>query len=215
MRISPSIIASDYQNEQALESNLRLLEKAQASMVHLDVMDGKYVANKTFDHNFVDNIKNKTWLLADVHLMVENPDKVVDDYIKAGADIITVHINKCKNLIETLKKIKSKNVLSGVALNPKDSTMKLIDILKTGLVDIVLVMGVEPGACGQSFIPGTGEKVAEIREMSRDCLIEVDGGVTLKNAKMLKKMGANILVSGSAIFSSNDICKAIKQFKRI
>ena len=214
MRISPSIIATDYKNEKTLTEMLGLLEKAQASMVHLDVMDGKYVKNKTFDHTFVDSIKNKTWLMADVHLMVENPDKVVDDYIAAGADIITVHFSQCKDLVATLKKIKSKNVLAGVAINPNESSMKLIDILKTGLVDIVLVMGVEPGACGQTFIPGMGEKVAEIRELSRDVLIEVDGGVTLKNAKMLHKMGANILVSGSAIFGSKDIKKAIKDFKR-
>ena len=215
MRISPSIIATDYKNEKTLTEMLGLLEKAQASMVHLDVMDGKYVKNKTFDHTFVDSIKNKTWLMTDVHLMVQNPDEVVDDYIKAGSDIITVHINQCKNLEETLKKIKAKNLLTGVALNPKDSSMKLIDILKTGLVDIVLVMGVEPGACGQEFIPGMGEKVAEVREMSKNVLIEVDGGVTLKNAKMLKKMGANILVSGSSIFGAKDPRKAVGQFKRI
>lgn len=215
MRISPSIIATDYRNEEMLNSSLHALEKAQASMLHLDVMDGKYVKNKTFDHEFVDSIKNKTWLLLDVHLMVENPDEVVDKYIKAGADIISVHLNQCKNLVATLKKIKSKNVLTGVVLNPKDQTIKLIDILKTGLVDIVVVMGVEPGSCGQTFIPGMGEKVAEVRELSRDVLIEVDGGVTLKNAKMLKKMGANILVSGSTIFDSKDIKKTIKLFKKI
>jgi len=215
MRISPSIIAADYKNEQKLNEALRMLEKAQASMVHLDVMDGKYVQNKTFDHTFVDSVKNKTWLMADVHLMVENPDDVVDDYIKAGADIITVHLNQCKNLTGTLKRIKTKNVLAGVALSPKDASIKLFDILKTGLVDIVLVMGVEPGSCGQTFIPGMGEKVAEIREMSKNVLIEVDGGVTIKNAKMLKKMGANILVSGSCVFSAKDPQKAIKQFRRI
>ena len=215
MRISPSIIATDYKNEENLKQTLQTLEKSQASMIHLDVMDGKYVKNKTFDQEFVDKLKNKTWLMLDVHLMVENPDEVVDKYIKAGADIVSVHFDKCKNLVATLKKIKSKNVLTGVVINPKDPSIKLIDILKTGLVDIIVIMGVEPGSCGQTFIPGMGEKVAEVREMSRDVLIEVDGGVTLKNAKMLRKMGANILVSGSAIFDSKDIKKTIKQFKKI
>lgn len=213
LRVSPSIIATNYKNEASLNEALRSLEKAQASMVHLDVMDGKYVKNKTFDHQFVDNLKNKTWLMLDVHLMVENPDEVVDDYIKAGADIISVHFDKCKNLEATLKKIKAKNILTGVAINPKDPTIKLKDILKTGLVDIVLVMGVNPGACGQAFIPGMGEKVAEIREMDRNVLIEFDGGVTIKNAKLLGRLGANILVSGNTIFSSKDIKKTIRQLR--
>ena len=215
MRVSPSIIAVDYKNEQKLNDALKMLEKAQASMVHLDVMDGKYVKNKTFDHQFVDGIKNKTWLMADVHLMVKNPDDVVENYIKAGADIITVHFNATKDLEGTLKKIKAKNLLAGVALSPADPAECLEKILKTGLVDIVLVMGVEPGACGQEFIPGMGEKVAAVREMSRNVLIEVDGGVTLKNAKMLKKMGANILVSGSFVFKAEDPKKAIASFKKV
>ena len=209
LRISPSIIATNYNDPKELEKTLRILERAQASMVHLDVMDGIYVKNKTFNHEFVDMIKNETWLMLDVHLMVDKPDEEVDKYIKAGADIITVHYDRCKDIISTLKKIKSKNILAGIALNPKDPTIKLRDILKTGLVDIVLVMGVNPGAYGQTFIPGMGEKVAEIREMDRNVLIEFDGGVTIKNAKMLAKMGVNILVSGNTIFKSKDIKKTI------
>ena len=215
IRVSPSLIATDYKNEENLEKTLHLLEKSQASMIHLDVMDGKYVKNKTFDHEFVDKLKNKTWMMLDVHLMVENPDEVVDKYIKAGADIISVHFDKCKDLTGTLKKIKSKNVLTGVVLNPKDPTIKLKEILKTGLVDIVMVMGVNPGSYGQTFIPGMGEKVAEIREMDRSVLIEVDGGVTLKNARMLSRMGANILVSGSTIFASKNVKKTIRVLRRI
>lgn len=214
-RVSPSIIAVDYKDPVVLNNTLRALEKAQASMIHLDVMDGIYVPNKTFDEKFVDEIKNKTYLMLDVHLMVDKPDEVVDKYIKAGADIITVHYNRCKDIVATLKKIKAKNILTGVALNPKDPTIKLKDLLKSGLVDIVLVMGVEPGACGQAFIPGMGEKVAEIREMDKNVLIEFDGGVTLKNARMLRTMGASILVSGNTIFSSKDIKKNIRQLRFI
>lgn len=213
-RISPSIIATNYKDQDQLEKTIALLERSQASMIHLDVMDGIYVKNKTFDETFVDELKNKTWLMLDVHLMVDKPDEVVDKYIKAGADIISVHFDRCKNLVETLKKIKAKNVLSGVVINPKIPTIKLKDILKTGLVDIVLVMGVEPGAYGQTFIPGMGEKVAELREMDKNVLIEFDGGVTLRNAKILRKMGANILVSGSAIFQSKDPKKTIKQLRK-
>lgn len=154
IKISPSIIATDYTNDEVLFKALEDIEKAGATFVHLDVMDGVYVKNKTFDHTFIDKIKDKTQLLLDVHLMVENPDKLIDKYADAGADIISVHMDACKDVIQTLKHIKEKNVLTGIALNPKTPVIKIKDILETGLVDIVLVMGVKPGACGQAFIPG-------------------------------------------------------------
>lgn len=213
IRISPSIIAVDYNNDEVLTKSLEDIEVAGAHFVHLDVMDGKFVKNKTFDYKFLDKIKDKTKLMLDVHLMVENPDAVVDKYIDAGADILTVHYEATKNIEETLKKIKSKNVVAGLAINPSTPALKIKDLLSKGIVDLVLVMGVEPGACGQTFIPGSAEKVAEIREMDKRVFIEIDGGVTVKNSNILRKMGANILVSGATVFNSKNIKKTIRQLK--
>ena len=213
IRISPSILCIDYNDNIVLKLALDKIEQSGANMVHLDVMDGKFVTNKTFDHKLVDKIKDMTSLMLDVHLMVENPYEVISDYAKAGADIITVHYEACKNLEETLKLIKSKNVLAGVAINPKTPALKLKDILATGLVDVVTVMGVNPGASGQSIIPGSAEKVAEIRDMDKHVYIQIDGGVTLKNVSILRRMGANIIVSSKAIFEAKNMKKAIKILK--
>lgn len=213
IRISPSILCLDYNDDIVLKLALEKIERSGANMVHLDVMDGKFVPNKTFDHKLVDKIKDLTSLMLDIHLMVENPYEKIESYAKAGADLITVHYEACKNLEETLKLIKSKNVLAGVAINPKTPALKLKDILKTGLVDVVTVMGVNPGASGQTIIPGSAEKVAELREMDKRVYIEIDGGVTLKNVSILRKMGANIIVSSKAIFEAKDMKKAIKTLK--
>lgn len=213
IRVAPSILAIDYNNDEVLFKALEDIEKAGANFVHLDVMDGVFVKNKTFDHRLVDKIKDKTNLLLDVHLMVQNPDKVIDDYAKAGADILTVHYEACENIEATLKKIKEKNIVTGVALSPKTPAFKIKDLLGTGLVDVVVIMGVKPGAYGQKFIPGMAEKVAEIREFNRNVFIEIDGGVTVKNSKILRKMGANIIVSSAAIFNSKNMKKTIKQLK--
>lgn len=213
IRVSPSIIATDYKDDKKLKENLELIERAGANFVHLDVMDGKFVQNTTFDHTFVDKVRGMTGLLLDCHLMVENPDDVVQNYISAGADIITVHFEATKDLPSTLKKIKDANIISGIAINPKTSVFKIKELLDSGLVDVVLVMGVNPGACGQTFIRGMAEKVAEVRELNKKVFIEIDGGVTLKNAKILRKMGVNIIVSGSLIFSSKNIRKTIRALK--
>lgn len=214
IRISPSILCLDYNNDIVMQMALEKIERSGANMVHLDVMDGKFVENKTFDHKLVSKIKDMTTLMLDVHLMIENPIAKIENYANAGADIITVHYEACGDkLEETLKLIKSKNVLAGVAINPRTPALKLKDILKTGLVDIVTVMGVKPGASGQTIIPGSAEKVAEIREMDKRVYIEIDGGVTLKNVSILRKMGANIIVSAKTIFESKNMKKSIKALK--
>lgn len=213
IKISPSIIAIDYNNDNVLEKALADIEKAKANFVHLDVMDGKFVKNTTFDHKFIDKIRDKTSLMLDVHLMVENPDDVIDDYANAGADIITVHYESCKDVRKTLKKISDKNIVAGLAISPKTPVLKIKDYLDEGIVDIVVVMGVKPGAYGQEFIPGSAEKIAEIRELNKKVYIEIDGGVTLKNAKLLRKMGVNIIVSGLTIFSSKNMKKTVKDLK--
>lgn len=213
IRVSPSILCIDYNNDIVLKLALDKIEQSGANMVHLDVMDGKFVENKTFNYKLVDKIKDMTSLLLDVHLMVENPIDQIDNYAKAGADLITVHYEACDDLVATLKAIKSKNVLAGVAINPKTPALKLKDILATGLVDVVNVMGVKPGASGQTIIPGSAEKIAEIREMDRKVYIEIDGGVTLKNVSILRRMGADIIVSSKAIFEAKNMKKAIKTLK--
>ena len=213
IRVSPSILCIDYNNDIVLKLALDKIEQSGANMVHLDVMDGKFVENKTFNYKLVDKIKDMTSLLLDVHLMVENPIDQIDNYAKAGADLITVHYEACDDLVATLKAIKSKNVLAGVAINPKTPALKLKDILATGLVDVVNVMGVKPGASGQTIIPGSAEKIAEIREMDKKVYIEIDGGVTLKNVSILRRMGADIIVSSKAIFEAKNMKKAIKTLK--
>ena len=213
IRVAPSILCIDYKNDIVLKMALNNIERSGANMVHLDVMDGKFVPNKTFDHKFVDKVKDMTSLMLDVHLMIEEPLKKIDDYASAGADIITIHYEACKDVIQTLKHIKSKNVLAGIAINPKTPALKLKDILATGLVDIVVVMGVKPGASGQSIIPGSAEKIAEIREMDRRVYIEIDGGVTFKNVSILRKMGANIIVSSKAFFEAKNMRYAVKVLK--
>lgn len=216
IRVSPSILPIDYKSEEVVAKTVEQLEKAGANFIHFDVMDGKFVEKKTFDYKLVDYVKNITSLLLDVHLMVKNPEKVIDKYLQAGADILTVHYEAFKDLKlleETLQKIKAKNVLAGVAISPQTPAYKLKDLLKADLIDVVVVMGVEPGDYGKDFIPGSAEKVAEVREMDRDVYIEIDGGVTLKNSKILHKVGANILVSGSTVFNSKDMKKTIRQLK--
>lgn len=213
IRVSPSILAIDYNNDEVLKNALAEIESAGANMVHVDVMDGKFVQNKTFDHKFVDKIKDMTTLILDVHLMVENPEMVIDDYAKAGADILTVHFEACKDPLAVIKKIKDKNMVAGIAISPKTPALKIKDLLDSGLVDMVTVMGVKPGACGQKFIPGSAEKVAEIREMNDKVYIEIDGGVTVKNSSILRKMGVNIIVSGATIFEAKNKRKVINQLK--
>lgn len=212
-RISASILCLDYNNKEVLTQAVADVEKAGASFIHFDVMDGKFVERKTFDHELVNFVKEHTNLLLDVHLMVENPEAVVDDYIKLGADIISFHYEATNNAKALLQKIKEKNILAGIAINPKTPAYKIKDLVTSGLVDVVLVMGVEPGNYGQSFIPGSAEKVAEIREFSRSVYIEIDGGVNVKNAKILRKMGTNILVSSSTLFNSKNMKKTVQELK--
>lgn len=210
-RVSASILCLDYNNKEVLKKAVEDVEKAGASFIHFDVMDGIFVKNKTFDHNLVNFVKENTNLLLDVHLMVENPERVVDDYINLGVDIISFHYEATSNAKALLKHIKEKNILAGIAINPKTPAYKIKDLVSSGLVDVVLVMGVEPGAYGQSFIPGSAEKVAEIREFSRNVYIEIDGGVNTKNAKLLRKLGVNIFVSSSTLFNSPNMKRTIKE----
>ena len=212
-RISASILCLDYNNKEVLKKAVYDVEKAGVNFIHFDVMDGKFVQNKTFGPELVNFVKENTSLMLDVHLMVENPEKVVDDYIKLGVDIISFHYEATKDAKSLLKKIKDKNILAGIAISPKTPAYKIRDLVTTGLADVVLVMSVEPGKYGQAFIPGSAEKVAEIQEFNRLTYIEVDGGVNLKNAKILRKMGADILVSSSTLFNARNMKKTVRVMK--
>lgn len=215
IRVSGSFLMLDYNNKEVLVDAVKKLEKSGAQFVHFDVMDGVFVKNKTFDHKTVEFVQENTNLMLDVHLMVSHPENVVENYIKAGADIITVHYESTdtQTLEKTLKLIKSRAILAGVALNPETPAYKIKDLIKKDLVDVVVVMGVVPGAGGQNFIPGSAEKVAEIREMCKNVYIEVDGGVNGKTSKILRKLGANILVSGSYLFGAKNMKKAVRTLK--
>lgn len=212
-RVSASILCIDYNNKEVLKEAVAKVEKAGANFIHFDVMDGKFVPRKTFDHTLVNYVKENTNLMLDIHLMVENPEEVVKDYINSGADIISFHYEATKDAKSLLKKIKDKNVLAGIAINPKTPAYKIKDLITSGLVDIVVVMGVEPGNYGQEFIPGSAEKVAEIHDYNHSVYIEIDGGVNIKNSKLLRKCGANILVSSSTLFNSKNMKKTVRALK--
>ena len=208
--VSPSLLSANFAN---LQSDLDMINRSEAEWLHIDIMDGVFVPNLSFGPPVLEYVAKGCTKQLDVHLMVEKPEEKIADYAKAGADIITVHYEACKDIESTLKLIKSKNVLAGVAINPKTPAMKLKDLLNRGIVDMVTVMGVNPGASGQTIIPGSAEKVAEIREMDKRVYIQIDGGVTLKNVSILRRMGANIIVSSKAIFQAKNMKKAIKILK--
>jgi len=212
-RVSASFLCVDYEDKEILLKAVKDAEKAGCSFIHFDVMDGKFVPRKTYDHTLVNFVKENTSLMLDIHLMVENPEDVIDNYIDLGADIVTFHYEATKDAKALLQKIKDKNILAGIAISPNTPAYKIRDLVKSSLCDVVVVMGVQPGAAGQSFIPGSAEKVAEIRDMNRNVYIEIDGGVTVKNAKLLRKMGANILVSSSLLYNSKNMRKTVQALK--
>lgn len=184
-----------------------------ADVYHLDVMDGAFVRYQTVDHTYLEQLKEKSALLFDVHLMVENPQKVIKKYVKAGADIITVHYEVFENtekLIATLKKIKQNGVMAGVSIDLETDEKVLTDIIK--YVDLVLIMSVKAGKGGQEFQKSTLKKIKYVRSLSEDVLIEVDGGINAQTGAQCVKAGADILVSGKFIYS-NDTYDAIQQLK--
>lgn len=213
IKLSPSIIAVDYDNANVLKETLSLLEKAKLGLLHLDVMDGVFVPNKHLSPEFIQKMHNETDFILDVHLMIKNPEKVIDKYILAGADILTVHYESTDNLVSVLQKIKASGRLAGVSINPQTSVEELFPLIEESLVDLVLVMGVNPGACGQKFNPEVLFKIRKLRQKYPKIDIEIDGGVNLENIDMIVHSGANIVVSGSAIFNAKDPLKVIKEMK--
>lgn len=201
--IAPSILAADFLN---LGSEINMCNKSSAEWIHLDIMDGHFVPNISYGFPVLKAIRPTTTKFLDVHLMIENPDEYIPQFVKDGADGITVHIETTKHLHRTIQLIKSLNVKAGVAINPHTPIEFLDEILSE--LDLVLIMSVNPGFGGQSFIENTYLKVKSLKnKISKNkykCLIEIDGGVGLENSKLLYQAGADVLVAGTSVFSSEN-----------
>jgi len=213
VKIAPSILSANFLN---LEEEIKSAEKAGADMLHIDIMDGHFVPNITIGPFIVESIRKSTSLPLDVHLMIEEPDKYLVDFIKAGADYLTVHYEASIHLHRTIQQIKESGVKAGVSLNPATSILSVEYILPD--IDFVLLMSVNPGFGGQEFIPHVMHKITALKKFIKNrglsTLIEVDGGIKLENAKDVVSAGADILVMGSAFFNSKDYRSTIKKLRR-
>jgi len=202
IKISPSILSADFSK---LGSEIQNLEKAKADLIHIDVMDGHFVPNITIGPEVISKLRKYTSLPFDVHLMISPVDNFIKDFAEAGADIITIHPEATNDLVNSIKKIKSYNKKVGISLNPETSIDRVLPFLN--LIDLVLIMSVNPGFGGQKFIESTLEKVKilrkEIDSKKLKTQIEIDGGINFENAKLSKEAGVNIIVSGTTIFKEN------------
>lgn len=212
IQIAPSILSADFAN---LERDVRMISAAGADWIHVDVMDGHFVPNLTIGPAHVKMLKRVTDVPLDVHLMIDNPEVQVPWYIEAGADSVTVHVEVCDDAASMLRTIRGAGVKVGISLNPETDVFALEGLL--GLVDLVLVMSVHPGFGGQSFIESSPAKIAAIVEMCKAegaaPLIEVDGGIGVATAPLVRAAGADVLVAGSAIFCADDPAAALKDIR--
>lgn len=212
--IAPSILSADFAN---LQSDVEMVNKSNADWFHVDVMDGVFVPNISFGFPVISAIKHYAKKPLDVHLMIVDPDRYLEQFKKAGADVLTVHLEACTHLHRTVSAIKQLGMKAGVAINPHTSVSLLEDILKD--IDLVCLMSVNPGFGGQKFIENTYDKIKKLRTMAEaqgtDLLIEIDGGVSKSNALALLKAGADVLVAGNAVFAAEDPIEMIADLKKM
>lgn len=212
--VSPSVLSCDFAN---IQRDVEMINESEADWFHVDVMDGVFVPNISFGFPVIEAIKRHAKKPLDVHLMIENPGRYIDEFAKAGADILTVHYEACPHLHRTIQQIKEKGMKAGVALNPHSSVDLLEHVIKD--IDLVLIMSVNPGFGGQKFIPNAELKVAQAKNLinhhGSHALVEVDGGVNGQTGETLVKSGADVLVAGSYVFKSNDPVKTISELKAL
>ena len=212
--ISPSMLSADFLN---LQSEIDMINDSEADWFHLDVMDGRFVPNITFGMPIIAAMKKRAKKPFDVHLMIVEPEKYFEAFAKAGADILSVHIEVSPHLHRSLQAIKALGMKAGVAVNPHTPISMLSDVIND--IDVVLLMSVNPGFGGQTFIEQTLKKISELKQLitssGAKTLIEIDGGVTLANANAIVQSGADILVAGNTVFSSPDPKATIKSLKEI
>jgi ribulose-phosphate 3-epimerase len=212
--IAPSVLAADFSN---LQRDIEMINESEADWFHIDIMDGVFVPNISFGMPVLRDIKKHAKKTLDVHLMIVNPNQYIETFASLGADILTVHYEACSHMHRTVQAIKATGMKAGIALNPHTSVNQLKDIIKD--IDLVCLMSVNPGFGGQSFIENTYNKVKELKELIQSsessCQIEIDGGVTNKNAKKLVEAGANILVAGSYVFKSKNPAETISKLVKL
>jgi ribulose-phosphate 3-epimerase len=213
-KIAPSILSADFCH---LGDEIKRVEAAGADFIHVDVMDGHFVPNLTLGPPVIEFIRKATTLPLDVHLMIENPERYIDDFVSAGSDILTVHVETCPHLHRTIQQIKEKGIKAGVTLNPSTPLSSVEEVI--GDVDLLLIMSVNPGFGGQKFIPSMIDKIKRARKLidskGSKAMLEVDGGLKTDNMKEISNAGCDVFVAGSAIFKSKDYAETISAMRKL
>ncbi len=208
IKISPSILSCDFSK---LGQDVAKAENGGAEYLHIDVMDGLFVPNISFGAPIQKAIRKQSKMVFDTHLMIVDPIRYIEDFVKAGSDIITIHLESCDNVAEVLDKIHSHGLKAGLSIKPKTPVEDVIPFIDK--IDMLLIMSVEPGFGGQSFIPQSLEKIRKARELFPNLDIEVDGGINADNIGEIVKNGANIIVAGSSVFGFEDVASAIQTLR--